>query len=108
MLKLTDGRRFFTNKPILAIYLQQTQASGEVFKNYPFWILLASLEFLMSVYFDLQGCIQLDYQLKIYGLLIRRGALSTFRQSVRAKIQLNELSAKGFDDSKNNKLSPSA
>lgn len=63
----------------------------------------------MSVYFELQGCIQLDYQLKIYGLLIRRGALiSTFRQSVRAKIQLNELSAKGFDDSKNNKLSPSA
>ena len=35
MLKLTDGKRFFTNKPILAIYLQQTQTSGEVFKNYP-------------------------------------------------------------------------
>ena len=36
MLNLTDGRGFFTNKSILAIYLQQAQTSGEVFKNYPF------------------------------------------------------------------------
>ena len=28
-------RGFFTNKRILTIYLQQTQTSGEVFKNYP-------------------------------------------------------------------------
>ena len=36
MLNLTDGRGYFTNKSILAIYLQQAQTSGEVFKNYPF------------------------------------------------------------------------
>ena len=35
MLKLTDGREFFTNKQILVIYLQQAQTSGDVFKNYP-------------------------------------------------------------------------
>ena len=35
MLKLTDGRRLFTNKQILDIYLQQAQTSGEIFKNYP-------------------------------------------------------------------------
>ena len=35
MLKLTDDREFFTNKQILAIYLQQAKTSEEIFKNYP-------------------------------------------------------------------------
>ena len=37
MLKLTDGMSFFTNKHILAIYLQQVQISGEIFKTYPIY-----------------------------------------------------------------------
>ena len=38
MLNLTDGREFFTNKSILAVYLQQAQISKEVLKNYPFFL----------------------------------------------------------------------
>ena len=35
MLKLTDGMKFFTNKSIFTIYVQQTQTSEQIFKNYP-------------------------------------------------------------------------
>ena len=37
-------RGSFTNKTILAIYLQQPRTSGEVFKNYPFKFLTKNFD----------------------------------------------------------------